>query len=280
MMDPRRRMTQPGPALEPRVIAVPCRARHLRATLPAGATLLDAITAACGAGQSAVLHLQGGGFGPFHYVMPSFPTSPSHAAFYSDAIRPAGLSRLEHARVTFGTRDGKPWLHCHGFWTEADGTPSGGHVIPDDTTIADAIDAEAWILDGAAYVARHDPETNFTLFAPEPAPPTGDGSGRFEAIRLRPNQDVCETLATHCATQGVARALLRGGVASTNGTIFDDGREYETFPTELFVLAGTIGPTADIDIATINAIGERAHGRIRRGANPVLMTVEVLLESL
>jgi predicted DNA-binding protein with PD1-like motif len=278
MMDPRRRKTQPGPVLEPRVIAVPCRARHLRFTLPAGAILLDAIAAALGAGQSAVLHLQGGGFGPFHYVMPSFPASPTHAAFYSEAMRPDGVTELEHARVTYGIRDGAPWLHCHGFWTEADGRKSGGHVIPDDTTIAAPIAAEAWLLDGAGFVARHDPETNFILFAPEAAEPSNQGSGRFIALRLRPNQDFCETLAAWCASRGIAKATVRGGVASTNGTIFDDGREYETFPTELFILSGEIGPSADIEIATINAIGERASGTIRPGANPILMTAELLME--
>lgn len=278
MMDPRRRKMQPGPVLEPRVLAVPCRARHLRFTLPPGSVLLDAIAAQLGGAQSAVLHLQGGGFGPFHYVMPSFPTSPSHAAFYSDAMRPAGLTHLEHARITYGTRDGKPWLHCHGLWTEADGKMSGGHVIPDDTTIAAPIEAEAWLLDGATFVARHDPETNFTLFAPEPAPPTNQGTGSFATLRLRPNQDFCETLAAYCANQGIAKAIIRGGVASTNGTIFEDGREYETFPTELFVLSGEIDHTARIEIATINAIGERAQGAIRSGANPVLMTAELLLE--
>lgn len=278
MMDPRRRKMQPGPELEPRIVAVPCRAHHLRVTLPSGTTLLDAVAAAFGAGRSGVMHLQGGAFGPFHYVMPSFPTSLSHAAFYSDAMRPPGLTRIEHACVTFGTRDEKPWLHCHGVWTEADGKKSGGHVIPDDTTIAAAIDAEAWVLDGAAFLARHDPETNFTLFAPEAAPPTHDGAGRFEAIRLRPNQDFAECLAAHCASRGIARATIRGGVASTNGTIFDDGREYDTFPTELLVLSGEIGDTAEIDIATVNAIGERAQGRIRSGANPILMTAEILLE--
>lgn len=278
MMDPGRRIRQPGPTLEPRVLAVPCRARHACFTLAPGEVLLEAISRRLGPCRGAVLHLEGGGFGPFQYVMPAPSPNKEHAAFYSGIRTPAGITRLETGRVTYGTRDGVPWLHCHGFWTEANGHASGGHVIPDTTRAALPITVEAWVLDGAGFVARHDLETNFTLFAPEPAIPTGQGSGRFYAMRLKPNQDLCTTLETFCAGHGIEHARLLGGVASIIGASFADGTDSTAFATEIFLREATIDGAARIDIGLVNDRDERAAGLLRRGANPVLMTAELLLE--
>ncbi len=267
----------PGPELEPRVIAVPTQALHRHVTLPAGATLLDSISAALGPCEGAMLHLSGGAFGPFHYVIPSLSATPDYAAFYSDVRTPKGATRLDAARVTYGSRDGKPWLHCHGFWAESSGRAGGGHVIPDQTIIAEAITAEAWLLDGAAFVTRHDPETNFTLLGPEPI----TANGNCLAIRLRPNQDLCTTLEQLCATRGIRRAAIRGGVASIIGAVFDDGRVAEPFATEIFIRHGDVTPErAMIEIGLVNYLGELFEGRLLRGANPVLMTAELLLQPL
>jgi len=267
----------PGPELQPRIIAVPTAVHERHITLPAGKSLLDAITGELGPCEGAVLHLNGGAFGPFHYVIPSLSATPDYAAFYSDVRTPEGASLLDAARITYGSRDGKPWLHCHGFWTDASGEPGGGHVIPDQTIIAEAITAEAWLLDGAAFVTRHDAETNFTLLGPEPA----GGNGDCLAIRLRPNQDLCTTLEQICATQGWRDAVIRGGVASIIGAVFDDGRAAEPFATEIFIRHGKItGGIARIDVALVNYLGELHEGRLQRGANPVLMTAELLLQPL
>ena len=118
--------------------------------------------------MSAVLTLEGGAFGPFTYVIPAPAPTPEHAAFYSAFHRPPGLSRVESAAVTFGLRDGAAFLHCHGVWTGADGVRQGGHVIPDQTIVAEPVRVRAWVLDGMAFEAMPDPETNFTLFGPVP----------------------------------------------------------------------------------------------------------------
>lgn len=228
-----------------------------------------------------MLHLSAGAFGPFAYVIPALSTTPEHAAFYSDVRTPAGTTRLDAARVTYGSRDGKPWLHCHAFWTEADGRRGGGHVIPDHSHIAEEITAEAWLLEGAAFITRHDPETNFMLLAPEPSHAGGDSI----AIRLRPNQDLCASLEALCAARGIGAATIRGGVASIIGAVFDDGRQTESFATEIFIRHGTITQDANgqmlaaIDIALVNYLGELFEGRLLRGANPVLMTAELLLQT-
>lgn len=277
-MERDRRVVQPGPALGPRAVVVPCRARRVVARLPVGVVLLDGLAAVLGVCSGAVVHLSGGGFGPFDYVMPALSATAAHAAFYSDVVSPAGVSRMVAARVTFGTREGRPWLHCHGFWQEADGRLRGGHVIPDRAVVAEAIDVEAWVLDGAGFMARHDPETNFTLFGPEAAAPTGAGSGAFLAVRLRPNQEIGEALEAICAAHGFAAARVRGGVASLIGAVFADGREMAAFATEVFVRDGVVGAATALDIGLVNYLGQIGEGLLLRQANPVLMTAELVLE--
>jgi predicted DNA-binding protein with PD1-like motif len=258
---------------------VPTHAHKSDITLQPGSTLLDALAEQLGDCQGAVATLTGGAFGPFTYVIPSLSKTPDHAAFYSDPFTPAGQSEMDHARLTYGTRDGKPWLHCHGFWTEADGKTAGGHVIPDQTLIAAPIQARIWRLEGAAFVTRHDPETNFSLLAPEPA----GSPGPCHAIRLRPNQDLCTTLEGFCADHGIRQATIEGGVASIIGAVFADGRIAEPFATEIFIRSGTIAPDASgapcatIEIGLVNYAGSLHEGVLQPGANPVLMTAELLI---
>ena len=169
-MDPNRRVLQPGPAPAERVQWVAGHASPLEFTLEPGLNFIEAIRRplAGAGGVSAVLTLEGGAFGPFTYVIPAPAPTPEHAAFYSAFHRPPGISRVESAAVTFGLRDGAAFLHCHGVWTGADGVRQGGHVIPDQTIVAEPIRARAWVLDGMAFEAMPDPETNFTLFGPVP----------------------------------------------------------------------------------------------------------------
>jgi hypothetical protein len=60
----------------------------------------------------------------------------------------------------------------------------------------------------------------------------------------------------------------------------------EPFATELAVTAGAIvsgrsgAPEATLDIALIDYTGGIAEGRLIRGDNPVLMTMELVLEVL
>ncbi len=274
--DPQRRIRQPGPAPEPRAVVVPSGGAWLDMTLDPGLTLIEAIGPKLRkAGvASAVLELSGGGFGPFHYVIPALSQTGDHAAFYSTSFTPPGVTPVETARVTFGMRDGADWLHAHGFWTAA-GQRTGGHILPYETIIAEPIAARAWLLRDACFAARHDPETNFTLFAPEPA---AAGQAASLAVRLRPNQDISHALETICAAHGITHATIAGGVASIIGAHFDDGRIAPHFATEMFIRSGTITPDgAALDVALIDFTGALHEGRLRRGANPVLMTAELVL---
>lgn len=287
MIDPERRVLQPGPAPAERVQWVAGDARPLEFTLEPGLNFIEAIRRPLAetGGESAVLTLEGGAFGPFTYVVPAPAPTPEHAAFYSEFHRPPGISRIEDAAVTFGLRDGAPFLHCHGVWTGAGGIRRGGHVIPDQTTVAEPVRARAWVLDGMKFEAQPDPETNFTLFGPV----SGGGaasSRRFFAARFRPNQDICRALEDFCRDRGFSSAVLRGGVASTIGAVFEGGPVVDSFATEMFVRNGSVSPgtggapMAALDVALVDHRGDLAEGRLMRGANPILMTLEVVIEAL
>jgi hypothetical protein len=102
---------------------------------------------------------------------------------------------------------------------------------------------------------------------------------------VAPNEDVCTALETVCRQQGWRGATVRGGVGSTVGAVFDDGRTVEPFVTEVLIRQGRVQPgadgtlQADIDVSLVDYTGGLASGRLARGANPVLVTFELVLEA-
>jgi predicted DNA-binding protein with PD1-like motif len=265
------------------------RGRGFSFTLEAGLPLLEAARRGFAAEGFAggTLTMKGGALGPFAYVMPALSKTGENAAFYSDTFRPGGVTRLKMATMTFGRRDGAPFFHCHGLWTEADGRINGGHMLPEETIVAEPLEVEAFGIDGAVFAAEPDPETNFKLFGPIADKPNGaKAESRAFALRLRPNQDFANSLEAFCHKRGIVRARLHGGVGSTIGARFTDGRTVEPFATELAVSSGVIASgasgalEADLDIALVDYTGGIAEGRLVRGDNPVLMTMELVLEVL
>ncbi len=111
-------------------------------------------------------------------------------------------------------------------------------------------------------------------------------TSRAFALRLRPNQDVAGALEAFCRQHGILRARLRGGVGSTIGARFTDGSSVVPFATELAIRAGIVSPgangtlEAELDVALVDYLGGLAEGRLVRGDNPVLMTMELVLEVL
>jgi predicted DNA-binding protein with PD1-like motif len=284
-----RSIAQPGPAARQRIQWVEARGRAFSFTLQAGIPLLEAARRGFAAEgfSGGVLSASGGALGPFAYVMPALSKTGANAAFYSETFRPDGITRLKFATMTLGERDGAPFFHCHGFWTEPDGRFNGGHMLPEETMVAEAFEVQAFGLAGAMFVAEPDAETNFKLFGPVPREATNaETTSRAFALRLRPNQDFACALETFCRQHGILRARLHGGVGSTIGACFADGRTVVPFATELAVHAGTIAPDADgqleaeLDIALIDYLGGIAEGTLVRGDNPVLMTMELVLEVL
>ena len=275
---------QPGPAAAERIVAVEARGAAFDLELPAGANLLEAVAAGFAARgfQSGVVELGPLALGPFAYVMPALSATGENAAFYSETFRPPGVTRLEAGALTLGRRDGAPFFHCHALWREADGKRSGGHILPEGTSIAEPAHARAFGLDGAIFEAAQDAETNFKLFGPVAAPRSGaEAPLRAIAVRPRPNQDFAGALGCLLRERGLRSARLRGGVGSTIGAAFTDGRVVESFATEVFVRSGRVfaNPGESVlDVGLIDYTGAVAEGRLVPGANPVLMTFELVLE--
>src|SRR6476660_3990346 len=170
-----RSIAQPGARTPERIQWVEARGRAFSFTLRAGLPLLEAARRGFAeAGfTGGVLRTTEGALGPFAYVMPALSKTGANAAFYSDTFRPAGITRLRLAAMTLGERDGAAFFHCHGLWREADGRISGGHMLPEETVVAEPFEVEAFGIDGAMFAAEPDPETRFKLFGPVPARAAG-----------------------------------------------------------------------------------------------------------
>src|ERR1700688_4498143 len=192
-----RRIAQPGPPAPERIQWVEARGRAFSFTLEAGLPLLEAARRSFAAEGFAggTLNMGSGALGPFAYVMPALSKTGENAAFYSETFRPAGTTRLKMGAMTLGQRDGAPFFHCHALWTEADGRAGGGHILPEETVVAEPFEVDAFGLDGALFTAESDPETNFKLFGPIPWKATAARiTSRAYALRLRPNQDFAGAL--------------------------------------------------------------------------------------
>ena len=140
-----------------RIQWVEARGRAFSFTLHAGLPLLEAARRGFAEAGFAggVLNMRGGALGPFAYVMPALSKTGDHAAFYSDTFRPAGVTRLKIGAMTLGERDGAPFFHCHALWTES-GWPivNGGHILPEETIVAEPFEVDAFGIDGAMFRGR------------------------------------------------------------------------------------------------------------------------------
>ena len=275
-----------GPRDARRLQAVECRLDQATLTLPGDADLLGALADALARhdARSAVCTLRGGSFSQLGFVMPAPSRDTEHAVYYSERHLPAAPVTLEAGTLTVGLREGRPWFHCHGVWRDAGGRRLAGHVLPDQARIAEPIEASAWLLRGADYVVDRDAETRFDLFQPRArGGATGQGATAF-ALQVRPNEDIALALEAQCAMRGIRHARVRGGVGSLVGAAFDDGRVVEPFITEVLIHEGRIAPDADgapraaLDVSVVDHTGGLARGWLRRGANPVLVTFELVVE--
>ncbi|UEM07947.1 DUF296 domain-containing protein (plasmid) [Skermanella rosea] len=283
---PRRKLAQPGPASPDRLESRAGTARMLDFTLEPGLTINEAVTRPLlQAGiAGGVVEIEGGALGPFTYVLPASSPDRDHAAFYSRFYRIDTPSLLDRASISAGWRDGAPFIHCHGVWTEPDGSRRAGHVIPSETVIAAPVRASAWGLTDATFVAEADPETNFTLFRPmESAIGTNEVGASGILARVRPNEDVCEAVEALCARHGLTSATVRG-IGSLVGAEFTDGRTVRSYASEVLITRGRVEPdersrpSATLDIAMVDMDGIIHEGRLVRGRNSVCITFEIYLE--
>jgi predicted DNA-binding protein with PD1-like motif len=282
-----RRLTQPGPAAPERIASAVGALRRLDFTLEPGLTINAAIAGPLlKAGITAAqVELSGGAFGPFTYVMPAGTQDAVHAAWYSAPVSPRGLTRLEAGNVTFGRREGSPFIHCHAFWIEPDGTRHGGHVMPHEAVVAEPIAARAFGTADVETTADFDPETNFTLFTPHQVR-AAQGGPRIAFARVRPNTEISGAVEELCRRHGFAAGRVRGSVGSLVGARFSDRGPLNDYATEVFVRDGVIAPDAAgalkarLDIAMVGMSGVLAEGRLEHGANGVCITFELAVEEV
>jgi predicted DNA-binding protein with PD1-like motif len=276
-----RRLVQPGPVHPERIESFEGHSRRLEFSLQPGLSLNDALTRPLlGAGmRSAALVFQGGGLGPFSYVMPGPPTDDAHVAYFSAPRSPAGETVVEIANATFGWRDGAPFVHCHGAWIEEGTHRRGGHMLPHETIIATATTVHAWALPDVAIEADPDPEINFTLFQPVPVAADMEGD-RTIVARIRPNEDITTAIEAIARRHHMHAAIVRGSLGSLIGARFDEGSRVEDHATEVLVRSGHVHDgTAVLDMLVVDMEGMVHEGRLVRGDNPVCITFELVLEA-
>jgi predicted DNA-binding protein with PD1-like motif len=282
-----RRLLQPGPTAPERIESLEGHGQALELSLEPGLNLIEAIARPLlEAGfEGAAVRLEGGSLGPFTYLIPADSTDARYAAYYSEPFTPAGETRLEVATVTVGRRDGQPFLHCHGLWIEADGQRRGGHPIPDQTYVASPPKARAWAFSDVALRSEFDPETNFTLFHPVRLDhPVAREGPRTVAARIRPNEDVSESVEAICRRHGFTAARVRGSLGSIIDPVFEGGERVGSDSTELLVLDGAVRSDesgrlrSQLDIALVDTGGRVHEGRLVPGRNPVCITFELVIE--
>jgi len=273
-----RSIQHPGPRAHQRHQAVPCRVTRRRVMLRGGQTLHDAVVAAmeeCGA-RAAWLELADTTFSTLRYVIPGHDASGEHAAWYSATHELAPPARLLRAGLHVGRRDGSAFLHCHGLWEGADGTRAMGHLLPNESRLAEDSEASCLVLEDALLEVEFDPETRFSLFAPrvEGAPSTSSNNALL--FTLRPNQDLSEAVEALAAQHGLGEAQL-SGLGSLVGTTFTDGGVIESHATEVLILSGQLKDgKAHIELASVGIDGAHRQGQLVPGGNAVCVTAELL----
>jgi len=279
----------PGSPDPVRIVSLAGKAASASFTLHAGMNLRDAISmplAAAGI-NGATVRFENLRVSPHHFLMPALSHDGKHAAFYSAPHEVDGGVVIELACATYGRRDGAPFVHCHAIWRDAEGKRQGGHMLMDQTIVAEPGTAQAWGLHNATMETRFDPETNFTLFHPAVVAieTTNDKTEGLRTVlaRIRPDEDLNMAIENVCHTHGIRHAKVRGSVGSIIGAEFEDGRVVEDLATEILVRDGDVQPTADglrchLDIVLIDTRGNVCEGVLARGRNPVLICFELVIE--
>ncbi len=220
----------------------------------------------------------GGALAPFRYVMPGPPDSALHVAYFTAPRAPVGETHVDAANATFGWDAGKPYVHIHGAWSEADGTRHGGHMLPHDCIVAREMPARAWGFADIRMATAVDAETNFTLF--QPSGRSADGA-RGVLARIRPNQDISFAIEAVAQRHGLRNATVRGSLGSLIGARFTDGRAVTDDATEVMVRRGALRDgVAELDMLVADMQGDVHEGLLVRGDNPVLITFDLVLEAM
>jgi predicted DNA-binding protein with PD1-like motif len=284
-----KQMRHPGPIDPDRIDSFAGDAQTLDFTLEAGLSVVDAVAAPLAAAglKGAGVTFKNTRFKPFRYVLPDFSPDAAHVAYYSATHAPEDEIEIISANLTYGEKDGGPFVHCHAMWRDRARRLCGGHVLPSEAFVSAPGQGVAYGSAQVAMVSKFDAETNFTLFRPvalKDVPVASETQPRCILARIKPNVDLIEGIEEVCRRHGMREARVRSGVGSIIGAEFDDGRTINEHPTEIFILAGHVTPDqsgqprADLTIALADTKGVLHEGKPARERNPVLICFELVLE--
>jgi predicted DNA-binding protein with PD1-like motif len=276
-------VTHPGPVRDTRMDLAPCDGRPIDVTLAAGIPLEDAIAHALAPLEldSAWLEIVNADVEKLSYVIPAETPDGAHVAWYSDK-HDFTKGQINHLGMIVGRHGDASFLHGHGTWTPQGGPAAAGHILAPHTYLAAPTTVRGIGLVGARFDRRYDKETNFDLFH---ADQIGTAGGEYAALRLLPNQDFATGLDNACASLGWPAARVHG-IGSVNTPRFENGQVLDSLATEFLItdaIAGHGGTNAKSgpEIVIVGIDGSKIlSGRLSRGANAVLVTVEVVLSRL
>lgn len=266
-------MIHPGPRAPERAQIRHATLRPVAGILPKGATVLQAVGAlfAQQGCKGGVLSLAGLACDPMRYVLPALATDGLHGAWYSDTHAPPGRWTVTSATAIVGWKDGAPFLHCHGIWTDGTSTAMG-HLLAFDSVLAQDVQVSGLGAPDTWFQALPDPETAFTLFTPQ-----GGDDGPALFARILPGEDVVTAIETLAARAGIRHARLHG-VGSIDHIRFADGARMDCLATELRLDDAWLAKgRARLPIEVVDIHGRIARGTLARGANPVGVTLELII---
>lgn len=269
------RMIHPGPRAAERVQAARTRLVPIAGVLRAGETVMAGVArlfakAGCPGG---VVFLDSVSCDPMRYVLPALSSDAMHAAWYSDTHAPERPVQIETATASVGQRDGAAFLHCHGIWGTGE-QRAMGHLLPLDSVVAKDAAVTGIGARDAWFDGRPDAETNFTLFQISGGQPEAPGL----IARVAPGEDVVTAVEALCSDAGWTEARVHG-LGSIDHILFTDGSRVDCLATELrFAGAQVEGGRAHLPIDVVDIDGAIFHGVLARGANPVGVTLELLIE--
>ena len=111
--------------------------------------------------------------------------------------------------------------------------------------------------------------------------------GRIAVVRLRPNEDLVTAVEAACREHSIAHALVRSAVGSLVDAVLEAGDNTIQVPgpgIEILTLSGEVrsdavgNPRADLHGTIADGKARVYGGRFRRGANPICITLELVLQ--
>ncbi|MEV4729711.1 DUF296 domain-containing protein [Saccharopolyspora sp. NPDC049426] len=274
-------LRHPGPRAPERIVSVPTDVSVLRAALPRGAGVAEALwrlTEGAGAAAASV-ELANGSFGVLRYVHPAIGTE--HPAYFSETVEPAGPCFVLGGSATVGLRDGAGFAHVHATWLDRSGKVRGGHLLP-GTTVGDLpVEATVRLLHDVTFVSHTDSETQMPAFTPHPRAEATNP--RAVAARVRPGEDLHAAAASIARAAGFGVATVRASLGSVVGARLWSGSndvvEVDWPATEFTKLTGTVrGDDVVLAGSLVDRHGAVHSGVLVPGENPVAVTFELYVE--